>query len=114
MPARPQPSQSEVERAFADFMHDRGYLPGPIQPDQPGFVRFDAPGDKPGKRNGFYKLRTGQYPVGWFGDWKTGEQIEWFFHDRSAGELTAEERAAIKREHRKLKVEADVARETRQ
>ena len=57
-----------VERAFADAMHAAGFTPGPIQPDTQGFVRFDAPGDKKGKQNGFYKIKLGDYPVGWFGD----------------------------------------------
>jgi hypothetical protein len=81
MAAQPAPSLSEVERAFAVEMERAGFLPGPIRSDTEGFVRFDAPGDKPGKGNGFYKLKTGQYPVGWFGDWRTGEQHQWFFHE---------------------------------
>jgi putative DNA primase/helicase len=114
MAARPDPSSSEVERAFAQAMQDAGFLPRQIQCDTPGFVRFDAPGDKAGKGNGFYKLKTGRYPVGWFGDWKQGESHQWFYHDPDRGELTAAERASIKREQAKLKAEAAQARETRQ
>ncbi len=110
--AFPIPAQSDVERAFGDAMSAAGFLPGPIQPDTADFVRFDAPGDKPGRRNGFYKLKLGRFPVGWFGEWKSGEQNEWRFDD--GRELTAKERSAIKSEHRRMKAEADVARESRQ
>jgi phage/plasmid primase-like uncharacterized protein len=96
-------------------MNDAGFYPrGGIQSDTPGFVRFDAPGDKAGKGNGFYKLKTGRFPVGWFGDWKLGEQHQWFYHDPERGELTKAERDSIKREQAKLKAEAAQARETRQ
>jgi putative DNA primase/helicase len=115
MAARPDPSSSDVERAFRAEMERAGFIiHGPVQPDTPGFVRFDAPGDKAGKGNGFYKLKTGRYPVGWFGDWKLGEQHQWFYHDPERGELTKDERAAIKREQAKMKAEAAQARETRQ
>lgn len=114
MAARPDPSWSEVTRAFEQAMADAGFIAGSVTPDTDGFQRFDAPGDKPGKLNGFYKLKLGRYPVGWFGDWKTGEQHQWFYHDQSRGELTKEERAAIQREQRRLKAEAAQARETRQ
>lgn len=103
-----------VERAFADAMHAAGFTPGPIQPDTQGFVRFDAPGDKKGKQNGFYKLRLGDYPVGWFGEWKTGEQHQWFYNDPEASPLTDAERRKIKQEQARLKAEAAQARETKQ
>lgn len=114
MAARPAPSISEAESAFAQAMQEAGFLPGAIRADTDNFVRFDAPGDKPGKGNGFYKLKTGQYPVGWFGDWKTGEQHQWFFHDPGAGELSEAERKRIKREQARLKAEAAQARELKQ
>lgn len=115
MASRPEPSTSEVEVAFVRAMNDAGYFPkGGIQSDTKGFVRFDAPGDKQGRMNGFYKLKSGRYPVGWFGDWKIGEQHQWFFHDPDSGELSKADRAAIKREQAALKAEAAQARETRQ
>ena len=114
MASRPLPSQSEVERAFADAMSAAGFVPGPVKADTDRFVRFDAPGDKKGKGNGFYKLKTGPYPVGWFGDWKTGESHQWFYHDPDAPPLTDAERAKIKREQARLKAEAAQAREARQ
>lgn len=103
-----------VERAFADAMHAAGFTPGPIQPDTQGFVRFDAPGDKKGKQNGFYKLKLGDYPVGWFGDWKSGEQHQWFYSDPEASPLSDAERRKIKQEQARLKAEAAQARETKQ
>ncbi|AYJ85763.1 hypothetical protein D3Y57_06990 [Sphingomonas paeninsulae] len=112
MSALLEPSQSEVERAFSDAMAAAGYLPGPIEPDTADFVRFDAPGDKAGRRNGFYKLKLGKYPVGWFGEWKTGESNQW--HYDFGRELTTKERGQIKAEQRRMKAEAEVARETRQ
>jgi putative DNA primase/helicase len=113
MASRPAPSVSEVERAFAEAMQAEGFQPGPIQSDTKGFVRFDAPGDKAGKGNGFYKLRTGQYPVGWFGDWKQGSQHQWAFNEPGR-QLSEAERKSIQREQRRLKAEAQVERETRQ
>jgi putative DNA primase/helicase len=109
---REPPSQSEVERAFSDFMQRHGFLPGPIQVDTENFVRFDAPGDKAGKGNGFYKVRSGRFPVGWFGDWKSGGQIEWTFFDPN--ELSKEDKTAARKEAVRLKHEAQVARETKQ
>jgi putative DNA primase/helicase len=97
-------------------MNEAGFYPrGAVETDTPGFVRFDAPGDKAGKGNGFYKLKTGQYPVGWFGDWKQPDLVQqWFFKDPDAPALTKKERDAIKREQAKLKAEAAQATETRQ
>lgn len=114
MATRLAPSQSEVERAFADAMQAAGFNPGRIEPDTQGFVRFDAPGDKKGKQNGFYKLKTGEQPVGWFGDWKGGEQHQWFYADPNASPLSDAERAKIKREQARLKAEAAQAREQKQ
>lgn len=114
MATRLAPSQSEAERAFADAMHAAGFNPGPIRANTDNYVRFDAPGDKKGKGNGFYKLKTGDYPVGWFGDWKGGEQHQWFFADPNASPLSDAERAKIKREQARLKAEAAQAREQKQ
>lgn len=112
MNAVPEPHQSDVERAFLDAMAAAGFLPGHIEANTPHFVRFDAPGDKVGRQNGFYKLKLGKYPTGWFGDWKNGEQHQWHFDDGRT--LTAKERADIKAEQRRLKAEAAVAREAKQ
>lgn len=95
-------------------MHAAGFNPGSIEPDTVNYVRFDAPGDKKGKGNGFYKMKTGDYPVGWFGDWKTGEQHQWFYADPDAQPLTDAERGKIKREQARLKAEAAQAREAKQ
>lgn len=112
MSALAAPSSFDAERAFADAMSAAGYQPGPIQGNAGEFVRFDAPGDKKGRRNGYYKLITGNYPVGWFGDWKTNEHVEWQWD--FGRNLAPAERDKIKKEHRRLKAEAEVAREQRQ
>lgn len=80
MASRAAPDAAAVERAFAEAMYNAGYNPGPIQSDTENFIRFDAPGDKSGKGNGYYKLVTGDFPVGWFGDWKQDSgQHTWFY-----------------------------------
>lgn len=113
MAAQPIPAQSDVERAFYDAMRAAGFDPGPIKSDTEHFVRFAAPGDKTSRENGFYKLKLGKYPVGWFGDWKTDNQPhQWHYDD--GRELTKKERADIKAEQRRLKAEAEVAREVKQ
>jgi putative DNA primase/helicase len=94
-------------------MHQAGFQPGHIEPNTNGFVRFDAPGDKKGKQNGFYKLKLGEWPVGWFGDWKNGESHQWFYADPDASPLSDTERRSIKKEQARLKAEAQQARETR-
>lgn len=107
----PVPNNHDVERAFYDAMTAAGFNPGPIQTDTREFVRFDAPGDKPGRGNGFYKLALGKFPVGWFGDWKSGEQHQWQWD--YGRELTQCERKSIADEQRRLKAEAQIARETK-
>lgn len=107
------PSRSEVEQAFIEAMHAAGFMVGSIVTDTEHFERFDAPGDTKGKRNGFYKLKTGQFPVGWFGDWKTGEQHQWFYQ-KEGQTLSDAERRKIKDEQRRLKMEAQQARELKQ
>ena len=107
------PSRTDVERAFLEAMHAAGFNPGPIITDTEHFERFDAPGDSNGKKNGFYKLKTGQFPVGWFGDWKDGLSHQWFY-EREGEKLTDAERRKIKDEQRRLKHEAQQARELKQ
>lgn len=107
--SRPIPTDNDVLTAFSAAMQQLGFFPPSIELNQLDFARFDAPGDKPGKKNGFYKVKTGQYPVGWFGDWKTGEQHEWQFFTRD--QLSTKEWKSIKAEQRRLKAEAQVERE---
>lgn len=114
MNPRPAPTISEAERSFQDALSQAGFSPGHIQCDTDNFVRFPAPGDTGKKQNGFYKLKTGPYPVGWFGDWKSGEQHQWFYADPDAPPLSEKERAAIKREQARMKAEAAQAREEKQ
>jgi putative DNA primase/helicase len=113
--ARAVPTQSEVERAFADAMQAAGFNPGPIEAGTPGFVRFDAPGDKKGKRNGFYKLALGDWPTGWFGDWKDPSgQVQWAWHESQGITLSDADRRKVQQERARLKAEASQARELRQ
>lgn len=83
--------------------------PHSIELDTKDFVRFDAPGDKAGRHNGFYKVRSGDYPAGWFGDWKTNEQHFWKYFSES--ELSEKEKKALNAEQRRLKNEAQVEKE---
>lgn len=109
MSSRPIPSDGDVLASFSSAMGALGFFPPSIELNQHDFVRFDAPGDKAGKKNGFYKVKTGQYPVGWFGDWKTGEQHQWEFYEK--GQLSSKEWKKVQDEHRRLKAEAQVERE---
>lgn len=113
MLAQAIPSRSEVEQSFIEAMTAAGFMVGSIVTDTEHFERFDAPGDSKGKRNGFYKLKTGQFPVGWFGDWKTGESHQWFFQ-KEGQTLSDADRKRIKDEQRRLKMEAQQARELKQ
>lgn len=111
---RPVPQPHEIEREFSNALAAAGFQPGHIELDTDGFVRFDAPGDKAGKKNGFYKVKSGKFPVGWYGDWKQGDQqTQWnyFGDDRT---LTDAEKKEIAKESRRLKMEAQVERETKQ
>ena len=105
---RESPSQSEVEIAFGEAMAAAGFNPGPIEADTADFVRFDAPGDKPGKRNGYYKLVGGGHPIGWFGDWKQGDRHEWKWD--FGRKLTRVERDRVAEERRRSKIEAEKVR----
>lgn len=111
MSTRSEPTEGEVINALLSSMNAAGFNPGKIELDTNDFVRFDAPGDKPGRRNAYYKVKTGLYPVAWFGDWKTGESHHWQFFDKST--LSSKELRAIQAEHRRLKAEAAIETETR-
>lgn len=109
--SRPIPTEGDVTNALLSAMAAAGFNPRTIECDQPDFVRFDAPGDKPGRRNGFYKVKLGTYPVAWFGDWKSGEQHQWQFFDKAS--LSDKEWKTVQAEHRRLKAEAELEKEIR-
>lgn len=111
MSTRTPPTEGEVINALLSSMNAAGFTPRSIEVNTKDFVRFDAPGDKAGRRNGYYKVKMGQYPVAWFGDWKTGESHHWQFYDKAT--LSSKELRAIQAEHRRLKAEAAVETETR-
>jgi putative DNA primase/helicase len=111
MNTRTPPTDGEIINAFMSSMHAAGFTPRSIELNTNDFVRFDAPGDKPGRRNAYYKVKTGDYPVGWFGDWKTGESHHWQYFDKST--LSSKELRQIQAEQRRLKAEAAIETETR-
>lgn len=86
-------------------------VPGGIVANTPGFTRFDGPGDKPGRANGFYLLRTGEWPVGWYGDWKQQFEESWSFHDKRS--LSAADRNALNREQNRIRRELADAKSLR-
>lgn len=106
---RPPPTEGEIINAFTAAMQAAGFNPGAIELNSADFVRFDAPGDKRGRQNGYYKIKTGQYPVGWFGDWKSGQQTQWNYFEKST--LSEKEWKHVQAEHRRLKAEAAIERE---
>lgn len=111
MTTRTQPSDGEIINALLSSMNAAGFTPRTIELDTNDFVRFDAPGDKAGRRNAFYKVKTGSYPVAWFGDWKTGETHQWQFFTRD--QLSTKEWKQVQAEQRRLKAEAQLETETR-
>lgn len=112
MTDRPEPTEGEIVNALLSAMSAAGFNPRTIEVNTAEFVRFDAPGDKAGRGNGFYKVKTGAYPVAWFGDWKTGEQHQWQYFERST--LSDKEFRHVQAEQRRLKAEAAVERELKQ
>jgi putative DNA primase/helicase len=111
MTTRIQPTDGEIINALLSSMQAAGFSPKNIELDTADFVRFDAPGDKPGRRNAFYKVKTGQYPVAWFGEWKTGETHQWQYFSRD--QLSTKEWKQVQAEQRRLKAEAQLETETR-
>jgi putative DNA primase/helicase len=109
-----QPTKWDIVREFEDAMQRAGFIvPGGVIADTADFQRIDAPGDKKGRQNGFYKLLTnGAWPVGWFGDWKDAGNVTQWAH-RSKDTLTKSERETIKREHARLKADEAAARAVR-
>ena len=108
------PSKWDIVREFEDAMTAAGFIvPGGVITDTADFQRLDAPGDKKNRQNGFYKLITaGDWPVGWFGDWKDAGNVTQWAH-RSKDTLTKAERDTIKLEHARLKAEELAARAMR-
>ncbi|WP_426344241.1 DUF927 domain-containing protein [Pseudoduganella sp. R-32] len=65
-----------IEQQFAATMAEFGLAPNEVIAD--GVIhRFDAPGERPGKRSGWYVLYADALPAGSFGDWRTGAVETW-------------------------------------
>ncbi len=71
--------------------------------------RFAGDGDKPGKRNAWYVLHLdGRRPAGAFGSWRTGASETWAAG--GADNLTAAERAELRRQVAEAKRQRDAER----
>jgi hypothetical protein len=104
------PRSSALSRSIE--MERAGFLPGPIRSDTKGFVRFDAPGDKAGKGNGFYKLKTASIRSAGSATGAPASSTNGSSRARPAAERGRAQ--GDQREQSRLKAEAQVARETRQ
>lgn len=60
---------------FFSALHKAGYEPDTCIKDK--FCRFHIEGDKQGHKNGWYIYLEQEYPVAFYGDWKSGERYEW-------------------------------------
>lgn len=101
-------STHETISAFLDFMRCEGVEPV----DTTAFIaeitsgeviRFDCVGDKRNRKNGWAKLYLDDRPAGAFGNWRLGINRRW--SSGSTNELTAEERAQLRREWQEKKAE---------
>ncbi|UAW98954.1 toprim domain-containing protein [Halopseudomonas nanhaiensis] len=70
--------------------------------------RFDVPGDKPGRRNGWYVLYPEGIPSGKFGSWRAGTTHTW--SNRNLADPLEAELLRQRSERARLQREADLAR----
>lgn len=99
----------DAEQRFQDAMAEAGLGRPDIEAD--GRIhRFVLPGEKPGKKDGWFVLYPGDpCPAGAFGNWKEDFSQTW--HARGADyNLTAEEQEQIRRKHRQAKIQRDEQR----
>lgn len=67
----------EAIQAFSKALQEQ-YGPLEVMPEPDGSIhRFDVPGDKPGRRNGWYVLHANGIASGAFGSWKHGDCHTW-------------------------------------
>lgn len=102
---------------FIAFMEAEG-----VKPADPGalaadvtsgeVVRFDCVGERRGSKNGWAKLYLDERPAGAFGNWKHGINRRW--SSGTANELSAHERASLRREWEAKKAERDAIRQEAQ
>lgn len=104
--AKTEKSSSELIADFQRAMANEGFVPdGDIRVGE--IVRFDAPGDKAGKNNGWYKLILDDNPIGFWGDWKA-DDIKHRWTPRKGSRLTKSDRKQIEQaqKERAEKIEA--------
>lgn len=78
MHEKPYHQLNHVIAAFSDAIAAQDITP-PIHINADGELhRFHVDGDKPGSRNGWYRLNLNPIPYGVFGYWKTGAKGKWF------------------------------------
>ena len=84
-----------------------------------GIQRFHAPGDKPGSKNGWYLVFSGDISVGFYGSWKTGVTGSW--SSRATGDPLEQnllreriDQARQQEETERLQRQATVAESARQ
>lgn len=102
---------------FIAFMEAEG-----VKPSDPGalaadvtsgeVVRFDCVGERRGSKNGWAKLYLDERPAGAFGNWKQGINRRW--SSGTANELSADERASLRREWEAKKAEREAIRQEAQ
>jgi putative DNA primase/helicase len=94
-----------AESAFLDAMRAAGLMPVKEQPQADGQLhRFRVEGDKPGSKNGFYRLYGGEIPWGFFGSWKVDGTHTW------RATIDRPVSRAEQAEHRRQMAEANAAR----
>ncbi len=104
----PTPSPAEDPSAeFAAALIQAGFAPGPITSQK--LVRCPGPGDKPGRKNGWYIFYDDWPASGAYGSWKDGEAS---FNWCGKADLSPEEKQIISRRaeaNRRMR-EEDLAR----
>lgn len=87
---------NDIITQFIDAMSNYGIYPSNASDIKPDNKRHDfhLSGDPKAKKKGFYKLKIdGDFGVGFFGDWRTGECHSW--HSKAPKRYTEQERAAF-------------------
>lgn len=96
---------SEASRAFNKALQEV-YGPLDLMPVADGSIhRFDVPGDKPGRRNGWYVLHADGIAAGAFGSWKHGDCHTW--SSRSPADYPEAERLRQHIEQARLQRESE-------
>lgn len=95
----------EVIEAFQTAIQEV-YGPHDLIPAADGNIhRFDVPGDKPGRRNGWYVLHVNSIAFGAFGSWNHGDSHAWSSRAPTNQRETARLRQQIEQARRQRDVE---------